>query len=68
MPEGDVLVWNKNKNAVRIHEDAGCPSLNSRTKEIPPRSKRYAGRGTAGWLPRDEARRLPGAVFCQRCT
>jgi hypothetical protein len=63
-----VLVWNKNKNAVRIHEDGGCPTLaNSRTGTIPPISTQYDGPGTAGWLPLDQAKRLPGAVLCQRC-
>lgn len=68
MSERLVLVWNKNKNAVRIHEDGRCPTLaNRRVTAVPPTSQPYRGRGTAGWLPLDEAKRLPGAVLCRRC-
>jgi hypothetical protein len=60
-----VLVWNKNRRAVRVHTDATCPTLAG--SRIPAASVPFKGPGTAGWLPRQEAFRLPGAVQCQRC-
>jgi hypothetical protein len=63
-----VLVWNKNRRAARIHRDEHCPTLdNHRVTRIPLRNEAFAGSGTAGWLPMEDARRLSGAMPCKRC-
>lgn len=68
MSERLVLVWQKNPGPARIHEDEQCPSLSSRrTSPPPPRSEPFAGKGHAGWLPLDQAKRLPDAQLCRRC-
>jgi hypothetical protein len=66
MPEAIVLVWHKNPRPPVIHRDESCPSL--ARSVIPGRKSPYwSGKGTAGWLPVAEARRVPEARLCGRC-
>ncbi len=54
-----VLVWHKNRGRdgkAIIHAHADCSTIVNRNP--PRRSILYGGRGTAGWLPRGEARVL----------
>jgi len=59
----DVLVWQKNPAPAVIHSGGNCPSLYRSV--APDRSVRFAGAGTAGWLPEAETRRLVGASSLQ---
>jgi len=60
-----VLVWQKNPRPPVVHVDGGCPTLSR--SSIPDRSVPFGGRGSAGWVPRREARRRNFAL-CSRCT
>jgi hypothetical protein len=60
-----VLVWNKNRRVARVHVGEACPTLTR--SDIPHRTVRFSGPGTAGWLSRVEAERLSGAAKCHRC-
>ena len=66
MAERDVLVWQKNPGDPVIHVDESCPSLSARSA-VPGRNVRFAGRGTAGWLPENEATRVANARKCRHC-
>jgi hypothetical protein len=61
-----VLVWQKNPRPPVVHASGSCPTL--ARSSVPPTSTRFNGPGTAGWLPVEEARQMPGAGFCERCT
>ena len=66
-----VLVWHKNRGRdgkAIIHAHADCSTIVNRSP--PRRSIVYGGRGTAGWLPRTEARLLRNdgkADECRSC-
>jgi len=63
---GEVLVWQKNPGDPVVHSDGTCLTL-SVPSVVPGRSVKFAGRGTAGWMPESEAMRLRDARKCQRC-
>ena len=65
MTEPFVLIWQKNRRPPRMHVDESCPTLTR--SAVPPRSVAFAGPGTAGWLPREQARYVPDVTFCERC-
>jgi hypothetical protein len=71
MSDDRVLVWHKNygkDGKAVVHVDGNCPSIVNRNP--PRRSVAYAGRDTAGWLPRYEARQLRNegkARDCEKC-
>ena len=65
MSDSTFLVWHKNPRPAVVHYDESCPTLTR--SSVPPRTVRYRGYRTAGWLPRAEARALPNASLCRHC-
>ena len=63
MAPREALVWQKNPREPVIHIDEMCPALSARS-DLPGRGVKFAGRGTAGWLPEHEAVNLPDARKC----
>lgn len=61
----DVLVWQKDDGRPLIHRTGECSILSGSV--VPPRTIRFAGTGTAGWLPFAEAVSRPGAALCAVC-
>jgi len=48
-----------------IHSRKGCPRLMH--SDVPKKSVKFAGKGTAGWLKEKKARKLDGADYCHFC-
>jgi serine/threonine protein kinase len=65
LPPQSVLVLQSVGEEARIHFDVECAQLAGII--IPPPVIRFAGPGTAGWMPPDEALRLTHASNCTDC-
>jgi serine/threonine protein kinase len=64
VPE-DVLVWQQSEGRPLIHRSGECPILVGSV--VPPPAVRFAGSGTAGWLPFGEAVVESDAALCALC-
>jgi serine/threonine protein kinase len=64
VPE-DVLVWQQGDGRPLIHRNGECPVLVGSI--VPPQAVKFAGSGTAGWLPFGEAVAEADAALCALC-
>ena len=61
----DVLVWQQGDERPLIHRSTNCLVLVDSV--VPPPTIKFAGSGTAGWLPFREAVAQPDAALCRVC-
>jgi len=62
---GEWLVAQNDSGPALIHSDGSCPTLADIVE--PPATIAFAGPGTAGWMPADQALGLAAAKPCWEC-